>query len=155
LFDAYCIDPSRIRLELNVEAVRLDLDEAVPCGLILNELLSNSLKHAFSDGRQGTIRISLRKAEGDIVELEIADDGAGLPVGFRLEDSPSLGLRVVRILTEQLHADLAVSGDGGTAFTLRLKAAEGLNSTAYDPSGQESQAGQGVGESKVQSTKRA
>jgi two-component sensor histidine kinase len=133
LFNTYCIDPARIKLELNVEAVRLDLDQAVPCGLILNELLSNSLKHAFDAGREGTIRISLRKTEGDIVELEVADDGAGLPVGFRLKESPSLGLQVVCLLTEQLQAELAVSADSGTAFTLRLKVAQGLNSTSYGP----------------------
>jgi PAS domain S-box-containing protein len=125
LFKAYCVDPSRIRLEVNVDLIHLDVNHAIPCGLILNELLSNSLKHAFRDGREGAIRVSLKKTENGYVELMVADDGNGLPVGFRLEDARSLGLLVVRTLIHQLRAEVLVTNDAGAAFKLgwRLAAA--------------------------------
>ena len=121
LVNVYCVDPARIRLELNVEPIHLTVDQAIPCGLILNELVSNSLKHAFKDGRQGTIAISLKRVEGERVELTVADNGAGLPAGFRTEDSRSLGLQVVQTLISQLRADLVIKGEGGASFSFRWK----------------------------------
>jgi two-component sensor histidine kinase len=121
LFGSYCDDPSRIRLELSVEEIRLDLDHAIPCALILNELLSNSLKHAFSDGRPGVIRISARKSQSGFIELVVADNGVGLPADFQLEKSNSVGLHVVNILNRQLRAELLVTGEGGAKFTLIIK----------------------------------
>jgi PAS domain S-box-containing protein len=121
LFGAYCVDPARIQLHLSIERIHITVEQAIPCGLILNELLSNSLKHAFSDGRQGMVRISLEKTEGDRVELRLADNGIGLPAGFRLEDTRSLGLEVVRTLIRQLGADLTINGEGGAAFRLNWK----------------------------------
>jgi PAS domain S-box-containing protein len=123
LFTAYCVDPSRIRLELNVDLIDLDANHAIPCGLILNELLSNSLKHAFRDGRAGAIRVSLKKTGKDHVELTVADDGNGLPVGFRLEEARSLGLLVVRTLTHQLRADVSITSDAGAMFRFGWKLA--------------------------------
>jgi PAS domain S-box-containing protein len=125
LFAAYCIDPTRISIVVNVESIHLDVDQALPCGLILNELLSNALKHAFADGREGTIAISLKKDARGGIELQVSDSGIGLPDGFRLEDSPSLGLQVVRALIGQLRASLAVSEEGGTTFTLSWKTLDG------------------------------
>lgn len=116
LFATNCVDPSRIRLELSVETVQLRMDQAIPCGLILNELISNSLKHAFRDGREGLIRISLRKLDHGYVELGVSDNGVGFPPDFRWEDGQSLGLQVIRALIHQLRAKLSVSGDGGAAF---------------------------------------
>jgi PAS domain S-box-containing protein len=124
LFSAYCIDPSRIRVELNVEAIRFAMDDAIPCGLILNELLTNALKHAFNDGRQGLIRIDLRETKPGHAELAVADNGMGLPPGFRLEESRSHGLQVVRTLIQQLQADLVVIVDGGTTFRFGWKLSE-------------------------------
>jgi two-component sensor histidine kinase len=116
LFSAYCVDPARIRLRLRVEPIHLTVDQAIPCGLILNELLSNSLKHAFRDGREGVIQISLRTLENGRIELEIADNGMGLPADYRLDNGRSLGLKVVNTLIRQLRADLFVSGEGGALF---------------------------------------
>jgi PAS domain S-box-containing protein len=126
LFGAYCVDPSRIRLERNIEAIVLTIDEAIPCGLILNELMANSLKHAFRDGREGVIRISFKRTGDDCVEIEVADNGTGLPVGFCLESTGSLGMRVVRSLIHQLRAQLVVTGEGGTTFrfTWRLSGSQ-------------------------------
>jgi PAS domain S-box-containing protein len=121
LFSAYCVDPSRIRLELSVEPISFGVDQAIPCGLILNELISNSLKHAFADGRQGIIRVSLRETENDCVELAVSDNGVGLPADFRLEQGQTLGLQVVRTLIRQLRADLSVTGGDGATFTFGWK----------------------------------
>jgi two-component sensor histidine kinase/ActR/RegA family two-component response regulator len=121
VFGSYCDDPARIRLELSVEEIRLDLDHAIPCALILNELLSNSLKHAFSDGRPGVIRISLRKSHSGLIELVVADNGIGLPADFRLETNKSVGLNLVKILNHQLDGELLVTGEGGAKFTLIIK----------------------------------
>lgn len=105
----------------HVEAIRLGLDHAIPCGLILNELLSNSTQRAFRDGRAGLIRISFKKTGAGSIELVVADDGVGLPAGFRLNETQSLGLRVVQILSKQLGADIAVAGEGGATFTCSWK----------------------------------
>jgi two-component sensor histidine kinase len=121
LFSVYCIDPSRIRLELDVKAIHLTVNDAIPCGLVLNELLSNSLKHAFRDGRKGVIRVSFARTGSEDVELAVADDGVGLPAGFRVEESLSLGLQVVRTLTHQLGAELHVDGEAGATFRLRWR----------------------------------
>jgi PAS domain S-box-containing protein len=121
LFSAYCVDPSRIRLELSVEPISFGVDQAIPCGLILNELISNSLKHAFTDGRRGIIRVSLREKENNCVELAVSDNGVGLPVDFRLEQCQTLGLQVVRTLIRQLRADLSVTSGDGATFTFAWK----------------------------------
>jgi PAS domain S-box-containing protein len=124
LFSAYCVDRSRIRLELSVEPVCLNVDSAIPCGLILNELLANSLKHAFGDGREGVIRVSLQKTAGGFVEIVVADNGVGLPAGFRAEECSSLGLQVVRSLIHQLRAEMSIAGAGGATFSFRWKLPE-------------------------------
>ena len=115
LFSACCVQKHRIHLDLSTKPTVITLDQAIPCGPILNELVSNSLKHALRDGREGTLRISLR-TDGNRVEIEVADNGIGLPRDFRLGDGSSLGLKVVQILIRQLRADLVISHEGGTAF---------------------------------------
>ncbi|HJS58929.1 MAG TPA: ATP-binding protein, partial [Vicinamibacteria bacterium] len=94
--------------------------KAVPCGLILNELITNALKHAFPDGRPGTIRVELKRVDGDALRLVVSDDGAGLSVGIDVERSPSLGLDLVRMLAKQLDAALEVGRTRGTCFTLTV-----------------------------------
>jgi PAS domain S-box-containing protein len=121
LFGLYCIDLSRIRLELDLKPIRLSPEQAIPCGLILNELISNSLKHAFSDGSPGLIRISLDAPESGDVELAVADNGAGLPANFSIEGSPTLGLQVVSTLIRQLGATLSISGEHGAVFQFSWK----------------------------------
>jgi PAS domain S-box-containing protein len=137
LFGAYCVDSSRIRLDLSAEAIQLTVDHAIPCGLILNELLSNSLKHAFGDGREGVIRVHLRRtvkgSGAEYVELEVGDNGIGLPADFQLKDSKSLGLQVVHTLIRQLRADLVISRDGGTTFVFSWKLGDSATLVAVKP----------------------
>jgi two-component sensor histidine kinase len=104
-----------------VADIPLSPDTAFPCGLIINELVSNSLKHAFSEGRSGTVRIGLREENGACV-MSVADDGMGLPAGIDATAGGSLGLRLVRNLAGQLGGTLEVASGPGTRFTVRFPA---------------------------------
>jgi two-component sensor histidine kinase len=114
-----------IRLTLDVEPVALDLDIAIACGLVLNELLSNTLKHAFPDGGNGTISVAFRCADGSAT-LTVADDGIGLPALPNSQEHPgSLGQQLVKALVEQLGGTATVEGDAGTRFTLTFPVVHG------------------------------
>jgi PAS domain S-box-containing protein len=116
VFDSTVGDRDRITLTIETADVQLDLRRAVPFGLLLNEALTNTLKHAFPADQRGEVRIALR-AEGDMIELVIADNG----IGIREEAAPSgLGLKLVNVLAEQLHATVAFERDRGTTVRLRL-----------------------------------
>lgn len=119
LFRGYGVSASRIKLEIHLEETRMSMDAAVPCGLILNELVSNCLKYAFPDGREGEIRIDLRK-DGDhhARSLSVADNGVGIPEDITLWSTKSLGLRLVRILADQIGATVEVSSGKGTEVRL-------------------------------------
>lgn len=101
--------------------LQLDIDRAVTCGLIVNELVSNALKHAFPDGRAGSVSVELAPREGLRHVLTVRDDGVGLPTDLDLARIDSLGLQLVNDLAEQLHATLDVSRDGGTAFRISFE----------------------------------
>jgi len=131
LLDAYVLRAENIALELDVADVPLSPESAFPCGLIINELVSNSLKHAFPEGRPGTIRIGLREDLGKYV-LTVADDGAGLPPGIDETAGGSLGLRLVRNLAGQLGGTLEVGSSGGACFTIRFPSENPC--TAFRPS---------------------
>jgi PAS domain S-box-containing protein len=115
-----------IRLDLLLPPERhyVGLEKAIPCGLAVNELVTNAFKHAFPDERQGTITVSLAADSGDHVVLSIADDGVGLPSGFDITTIKSLGLRLVPLLAEQLQGTLTVNGSAGSSFALRFPAGE-------------------------------
>ncbi len=125
LFSTYCVDPSRIQLKLSVEPILLTMHQAIPCGLILNELISNSLKHGFRDGRSGFISITHRKMENRHSEQAVSDNGIGFPADFRWENGSSLGMQVVATLIRQIRGDLTVTGDGGAAFRFNWKLSDG------------------------------
>jgi two-component sensor histidine kinase len=118
VFQAIGTSPSLVTLTLAVEDVAIAMDKAVPCGLILNELLTNSLKHAFPAGRRGTIRVRLSRTDGENLQLAVSDDGIGLPRGLRIEDAKSLGLRLITTLTRQLDGSLEIKSEGGASFKL-------------------------------------
>ncbi len=109
----------RIRLELDAQPVALDIDRAVPCGLIVNELVTNAFKYAFPDGRAGTISVCLRENQGRL-NLRVSDDGVGLPADLNIEASDSIGLQLVTGLTEQLEGTLEATAEGGTCWTLEF-----------------------------------
>jgi PAS domain S-box-containing protein len=115
---------SRVNLQLAIDDVALAVDKAIPCGLVLNELVTNSLKHAFPDGRSGTIRVEFARVEGGRFRLIVADDGVGLPNGFDIATSEWLGLQLVSTLSKQLDADLEVASGQGTSVQLTFQAAD-------------------------------
>ncbi len=118
LLTTYQISPSMVELQVNVEPVILSLDQAIPCGLIINELVSNALKYAFPNSQPGKIYISLSQM-GDELVLTIRDNGVGLPENIDWQGHQSLGLSLVHALaTEQLEGTLTVESAEGTAFRL-------------------------------------
>jgi len=122
LFQSYGVASDRIRLRTDLDKLYLNLDAAVPCGLIINELVSNSLKYAFPQGREGEVRIELREQTDQMARLTVADDGIGLPDNINLETVRSLGLRLVRTLAEQLGAKIEVKSKAGTEVQLVFRA---------------------------------
>ncbi len=116
------IAPADISLELAVDELTLAVDRAIPCGLVLNELMTNALKHAFPDGRRGTIRVALSRVEGGLLRLSVRDDGIGLPAGTDLRKAGSLGLQLVSTLAEQLEGTVTLHNELGTTFELTFPA---------------------------------
>ncbi|MCX6566493.1 MAG: PAS domain S-box protein [Candidatus Aminicenantes bacterium] len=121
LFQVYVVDPRQVRLETDFEEVRLDINSAIPCGLILNELISNALKHAFPGGRKGVINIRLARAAEGTVELLISDNGVGLPDGMDFRNPSSFGFQIIKLLVDQLDAAIDLDRSNGTTFILKFK----------------------------------
>lgn len=116
LFSSYGVD-HLIKPEINVENVFLDIDIAVPCGLIINELVSNSLKHAFMQGQKGKISIKFHP-DGEKYMLIVADDGIGFPEDIDFKNTKTLGLQLVNTLVNQLSGSINIDRDKGTSFKI-------------------------------------
>lgn len=119
LYQAYGDKTDRIRVSLNTEPIGLDMDTAMPCGLLINEIVSNSYKYAFPGDRQGEIGIKFRRENGQIL-LEISDNGIGFPAGFDVEKAESLGMQLIQALTLQIDGQLEVEKDHGARFSVRF-----------------------------------
>jgi PAS domain S-box-containing protein len=120
LFSFYGIDTRRVRLELTMETIMVDINTAVPLGLLMNELVSNALKHAFPDGREGTISISGGYA-GEIITMRVKDNGIGIPDDYDWKNTTSLGMRLVTSLIDQVDGTIALDRTHGTTFTVTAK----------------------------------
>lgn len=116
LFHTYNAVDREIASAIDVGAVQLPIDLAIPCGLIVNELATNSLKHAFPAGRAGTLQVVLKQRGADRLELLVGDDGIGLPMGLDPRKTQSFGLNLVFTFAEQLEATVDITRDGGTYF---------------------------------------
>jgi PAS domain S-box-containing protein len=114
-YDAYS---KSIGLEVHVKDIMLDVDTAIPCGLIVTELVSNSLKHAFVDGRRGTIYIILSANNSGTLTLIVRDNGIGFPNHANLQHIDSLGLKLVGALVNQLSGHVEIDSSFGTTFTI-------------------------------------
>jgi PAS domain S-box-containing protein len=121
LFHVYQIDAHLIKLRLETEPAPLSLNTAIPCGLIVNELVTNALKHAFLPGEKGEIVISLKQKENGHYLLRIKDTGRGLPQDINLKEPASLGLQIVTILVNQIGGQLEFKVDGGTEFLITFR----------------------------------
>jgi two-component sensor histidine kinase len=107
---------------LKIKDVFLDLKTAIPCGLIINELVSNSLKHAFPGENNGEIKIAMHPLNKDGIEVIVSDNGVGLPKKVDIRKTDSLGLHLVTLLAEdQLHGDIKLDRKKGTSFHIRFK----------------------------------
>jgi len=103
-------DQRNVQVHMDLHPVSLAIDQAVPCGLLINELITNALKHAFPVGHHGTLTITLRQRDNALVDIRIADDGIGVIGDFDLEQSKTLGLRLVSSLIRQLQGNIKVKG---------------------------------------------
>ena len=125
LYRSYGINPALIKLNIKIESVSLGIDLAVPCGLVINELVSNALKHAFREGESGKIDIAIKQDENKTITLIVSDNGCGIPSGMDFKKTESLGLHLVVILVEdQLRGNIDLMEDEGTTFKVVFSASE-------------------------------
>jgi PAS domain S-box-containing protein len=117
---AYDVSQERIAAAVEGDPIALDADTAIPLGLLVNELVTNAVKHAFPGGRGGTIAVTLRGEDGGRLHLQVRDDGVGLPPGGAGERAGGLGLQLVEALVEQLSGTLEVAREAGTRFDIRF-----------------------------------
>jgi len=120
LFNIYKIDENRIKLVTELEPIQVSVNVAIPLGLIVNELVSNSIKHAFKN-TPGVISLRLRRLEDDHNQLRIEDDGQGLPETVNWKAPTTLGLEIVRLLCQQIEARIELLPGPGTRFVLTFK----------------------------------
>ena len=123
---------TQVELVTELEDIQAPLDQAIPCGLILNEWVSNAMKYAFMGREKGTITVALRcmlsedHPDEEEIQIEVRDDGVGLPDGFDWGGRDSLGLYLVQALSEQLDAELSAESDGGTRFLVKFRRPKNL-----------------------------
>jgi len=119
LFQSYGVEHARVALAVEDNGLVLDIENAVPCGLIINEIISNSLKYAFVDNRQGKIQIILSLESAERFNLTLSDDGAGLPADFETRSAASLGSKLIERLVQQIQGTLErVSSEQGTRYVI-------------------------------------
>jgi two-component system, sensor histidine kinase PdtaS len=119
LMTSYGVQPDRIAVYVDALGVLLPINVAIPCGLVVNELISNALKHAFPRGQSGEITVLLRNEPGEQVILSVSDNGVGIPDDLDIAETATLGLQLVRLLADQLGADVTIQRSNPTRFELR------------------------------------
>lgn len=118
LINTYSVS-SNISLVIKKEPLMLSINTAIPCGLIINEILTNSIKYAFPEHREGIIRIDM-KAKGNVVTLIMSDNGIGLPEHTNPSNLNSLGMKLIRVLTDQIDGEMSLDRTNGTTYTLKF-----------------------------------
>jgi two-component sensor histidine kinase len=120
LFNMYEVGPDQIQFNLDAKDVNLDLERAIPCGLLLNELITNSLKYAFPQGMRGHIKIKIKPSEEHLM-LEFSDNGVGLPKHIDFHNTHSLGLQLIYLLTtHDLHGTITLDRRKGTMYRIDI-----------------------------------
>ncbi|HEX3034112.1 MAG TPA: PAS domain S-box protein [Thermodesulfobacteriota bacterium] len=117
LLSSYAANPNKVKLKIDADNVLLSLDRAIPCGLIVNEIVSNSLKYAFPKGREGEISVALSSENGNHI-LSIRNDGIPFPENVDFRNTRSLGLQLVCALTEQIRGTIELNRSSGTEFRI-------------------------------------
>ena len=113
-------DNAGVSISVDVEPILLEIGSAVPCGLIINEILTNALKHAFPGGRQGSVFLRMRRSGASRIELVVEDNGVGFPEGIDYRKVTSMGMTLVMSLAQQLDADIRMENAGGTKYTVEF-----------------------------------
>ena len=121
LRSSYCLRSKDVKLKIDVDDTLLRVDTAIPCGVIVNELLSNSLKHAFPGGRSGEIVVSFREADGQYT-MVFKDNGVGFPEGVDLSRPSSLGSTIVIALVDQLGGAIEIGSSSGSEISITFPA---------------------------------
>ena len=111
----------RINIVNHLDSLDVNIETALPLGLIANELLTNAFKYAFNQHQDGEIQIHLIKEEGDKCSLIIRDNGVGLPATFSIDSEKSLGMFIVKLLVEQIEGTLEINSQNGTSFAINFK----------------------------------
>lgn len=120
LYRNYVEDPGRVELQLDIQDLDVDIDHAIPLGLILNELITNSMKYGFPGDKEGKVFVKFSK-EGDEYVLRAGDDGIGFPRDVDFKNTNTLGMQLVNGLSQQVDGDLELNTDNGTEFSIRFK----------------------------------
>lgn len=120
LMRSYNVNQGTVKLNIDIEEILLGVDHAIPCGLIINELVSNALKYAFPGNRGGQITVNMRKESGEYM-LIVSDDGVGIPETVDHQNTTSLGLQLVNTLIDQLEGSIYLSRDKGTTFKITFR----------------------------------
>lgn len=116
---------SNVKFDINIENILLNIDYAVPCGLIINEILTNSFKYAFPDERQGKITIIVKSNDNNRIQIFISDNGIGIPKDLDIRNTKSLGLRLITGLAEsQLHGEIILNRENGAEFQINFRQAK-------------------------------
>ena len=122
LYKTFPTGQANVKLEIKASPVSLQVDKAIPCALIINELVSNALKYAFRDGRKGELIVEFKTKEPGKVTLTVTDNGVGLPEDIDVDEPKALGLQIINALVRQLHGTLRVVKQKGTAFIIEFQA---------------------------------
>ncbi len=121
LVHSYRVDSGRLGLKIDVGDTALDINTAIPCGLIVNELVTNALKHAYPGEREGEIRVALRPGADGRFTLTVADNGVGWPEGTDFRTTDTLGMQLVNMLVDQLDGNISLEKGPGTAFQITFR----------------------------------
>lgn len=120
LFHTYSVDQNLVKLKMDLDRITLDVNTSIPLGLIVNELISNSMKYAFPDGTEGEINVTM-KSNGSHKILKVSDNGVGIPENLDFKHADSLGFQLINNLTEQIDGEIELDRNNSTTFTIKLK----------------------------------
>ena len=121
LFGAFGIRTANIKSIININDIHLNINTAIPCGLLINEIVTNSIKHGFNENKKGEIYINMKEDEDDYLHLEISDNGDGLPDGIDYKKPESTGMELIRIMILQLSAKVELIKENGVAYKLKFR----------------------------------
>lgn len=124
LFYSYGVDSNRVKTIILLEEVMMGLETAIPCGLIVSELVTNTLKYAFPNHGKGEFRIELHSHSDGLYDLIISDNGVGMPENINFDETETLGLQLVNSLVNQLEGTIELNRNNGTEFKIKFKELE-------------------------------